>query len=221
LLEAGLKMSKTEKRTLLSINCIRVGICLLVVPAMVQVSAVAGDLKEVDMRSMLLAAADENEQADSAVPAVENQMEEQGPHISATAGDSEVMVGVTTEFSTWKDLFSIFYPSRWAHPFQAGGTLSWLNYRAWIEVPGRTFKVLAGEVIIAGATYATVRKPGSGENGSFGSSSGSSTAAASGSSSGGGGSSADGSSGTVLSGGAGSGSGGSSPAVVEPPVEQP
>lgn len=55
--------------------------------------------------------------------------------------------------STWSDMTAMFRPSRWAHPIAAGGTLSWLNYHAWAEEPGRTTKVLAGEVIILGTAY--------------------------------------------------------------------
>lgn len=57
------------------------------------------------------------------------------------------------EFSTWSDMTAIFRPSRWRHPIAEGGTLSWLNYNAWSAVPGRTVKVLAGEVIVLGSTY--------------------------------------------------------------------
>jgi hypothetical protein len=55
--------------------------------------------------------------------------------------------------STWSDMTAIFRPARWAHPIAVGGTLSWLNYHAWADAPGRTTKVLAGEVIIIGTAY--------------------------------------------------------------------
>jgi hypothetical protein len=48
---------------------------------------------------------------------------------------------------------AMFRPSRWRHPIAKGGTLSWLNYKAWSAAPGRTAKVLAGEVITLGSTY--------------------------------------------------------------------
>ncbi|MBU1692778.1 MAG: hypothetical protein KKC51_02325 [Verrucomicrobia bacterium] len=69
------------------------------------------------------------------------------------SGDS-VGVGVQTEFSTWSDLTAFFRPSRWKNPFATGGALSWLNFGAWKEAPGRTAKVLAGEAVVAGAVTA-------------------------------------------------------------------
>jgi hypothetical protein len=62
-------------------------------------------------------------------------------------------VVATKQASTWSDMTALFRPSRWAHPIAAGGTLSWLNYNAWADEPGRTTKVLAGEVIVLGSTY--------------------------------------------------------------------
>jgi len=69
---------------------------------------------------------------------------------AGTAGGGAVAV---KEASTWSDMTALFRPSRWAHPVAAGGILSWLNYNAWADEPGRTTKVLAGEVIILGTTY--------------------------------------------------------------------
>ncbi|HRZ11751.1 MAG TPA: hypothetical protein P5567_04765 [Kiritimatiellia bacterium] len=72
-----------------------------------------------------------------------------------TSGDS-VGAGVHTEFSTWSDLTAFFRPSRWKNPFAVGGTLSWLNFGAWGEAPGRTAKVLAGEAVVAGTITAVI-----------------------------------------------------------------
>lgn len=57
------------------------------------------------------------------------------------------------EASTWSDMTAMFRPSRWRHPLSEGGPLSWLNYKVWAAAPGRTAKVLAGEVITLGGTY--------------------------------------------------------------------
>ena len=85
--------------------------------------------------------------ADAAAPAG-------GPNVSVMANNNEVMVGVEHNFSTWSDMTAIFRPSRWRNPFRQGGSLSWLNYKAWGAAPGRTAKVLLGEAIVAGAGYA-------------------------------------------------------------------
>ncbi|OGV62678.1 MAG: hypothetical protein A2283_04430 [Lentisphaerae bacterium RIFOXYA12_FULL_48_11] len=82
--------------------------------------------------------------------------------VSGTAGifvlanSAGASVGVSQEFSSWSDLTAVFRPSRWKNPFSEGGSLSWLNYKAWGNVPGRTAKVLLGEVIVVGATYAII-----------------------------------------------------------------
>jgi len=57
------------------------------------------------------------------------------------------------EASTWSDMTAMFRPSRWRHPIAEGGTLSWLNYKAWAAAPTRTAKILAGEVITLAGTY--------------------------------------------------------------------
>ncbi len=77
-----------------------------------------------------------------------------GPKVSVMANNNEVMVGVSQDFSTWSDMTAIFRPSRWKNPLRQGGSVSWLNYKAWGSAPGRTAKVLLGEAIVAGAAYA-------------------------------------------------------------------
>ena len=77
-----------------------------------------------------------------------------GPFVRATTGGAEV--GVKGEFSTWSDITALFRPSRWANPMAAGGSLSWLNPGAWSAAPGRTAKVLVGELVVAGAVVAVV-----------------------------------------------------------------
>lgn len=76
------------------------------------------------------------------------------PSIGFQANNTGARVAVKQEFSTWSDLTAMFRPSRWMSPFAAGGTLSWLNYKAWRDEPGRTGKVLLGEAIVVGAGYA-------------------------------------------------------------------
>ena len=72
------------------------------------------------------------------------------------ANNGGAVVGVSKEFSTWSDLTAMFRPSRWGSPFREGGSLSWLNYKAWANVPGRTGKVLLGEAIVIGTTIAII-----------------------------------------------------------------
>ncbi len=80
------------------------------------------------------------------------EVEKSSLFVRATA--SGATVGVVHRFSTWSDMTALFRPSRWRHPIRAGGTLSWLNPKAWRDEPGRTGKVLLGEAIILGAGYA-------------------------------------------------------------------
>ena len=82
------------------------------------------------------------------------QPDHQGPEFFLTANEQGAQIGVIQEFSTWSDLTAMFRPSRWKDPFAVGGSLSWLNYRAWQEDVDRTGKVLIGELIVAGAVYA-------------------------------------------------------------------
>jgi hypothetical protein len=87
--------------------------------------------------------------------------------VAATAGGA--MVGVTHNFSTWSDMTALFRPSRWRNPLRPGGSLSWMNYKSWRDEPGRTGKVLLGEVIVVGAGYAiyeATKSSGSSGNGS-------------------------------------------------------
>lgn len=71
----------------------------------------------------------------------------------ASAQEPVTPVIAAKEASTWSDMTAMFRPSRWRHPLAEGGTLSWLNYKAWAAAPGRTIKVLSGELITLGGTY--------------------------------------------------------------------
>ena len=82
---------------------------------------------------------------------------------AATAGDG----AVAAKASTWSDMTAILRPSRWAHPIVAGGTLSWLNYNAWSDEPGRTTKVLAGEAIVIGTAWWLIAEVAGGGGGAI------------------------------------------------------
>jgi hypothetical protein len=43
--------------------------------------------------------------------------------------------------------------------------LSWLNYHAWADEPGRTTKVLAGEAIVIGTAWWLIAEAGGGGGG--------------------------------------------------------
>ncbi|MBP7831292.1 MAG: hypothetical protein KA248_15395 [Kiritimatiellae bacterium] len=83
-------------------------------------------------------------------------VEESRTDIVLFTSGSSVGAGVQTEFSTWSDLTAFFRPSRWKNPFALGGALSWLNFGAWSESPGRTAKVFAGEAVVAGTITAVI-----------------------------------------------------------------
>lgn len=61
---------------------------------------------------------------------------------------------VGAEFSTWGDFVALFTVTRWKDPVQTGGTLSWINPKAWSEDAGRTTRVLLGEVVVVAAAVA-------------------------------------------------------------------
>lgn len=85
---------------------------------------------------------------------------------AAGAGSgASASVGVSQEFSTWSDLTAMFRPSRWHNPFREGGSLSWFNYKAWANVPGRTAKILLGEAIVIGGAYAIIDSSSSSHSG--------------------------------------------------------
>lgn len=88
---------------------------------------------------------------------------EYGTTIFASATPEGAAVGA--KFSTWSDVTAAFRPSRWGHPFAQGGTLSWLNYGAWRDAPGRTTKVIVGELLVVGATYAVIDGVSGGSSG--------------------------------------------------------
>lgn len=85
-----------------------------------------------------------------------------GAVVPASAGGGAVAV---KKASTWSDMTAMFRPSRWAHPIVAGGALSWLNYHAWADEPGRTTKVLAGEAIVIGTAWWLIAEAGGGGGG--------------------------------------------------------
>ena len=74
--------------------------------------------------------------------------------LALQADTTAVSAGVGQEFSTWADLTAVFRPSRWRVPVRVGEPLSFLNWRAWKEAPGRTAKIFAGVVVVVGITAA-------------------------------------------------------------------
>ena len=85
--------------------------------------------------------------------------------VAVRADASGASAGMAREFSTWSDLTAVFRPSRWRLPIRVGEPLSFLNYRAWKEAPGRTAKILVGVVVVAGITYAVVEGASGGGGG--------------------------------------------------------
>lgn len=89
--------------------------------------------------------------------------------LALQADTTAVSVGAGQEFSTWADLTAVFRPSRWRLPIRVGEPLSFLNWRAWHDAPGRTAKVFAGVVVVVGIT-AAIASAGGGGGGDGGSS---------------------------------------------------
>ena len=85
--------------------------------------------------------------------------------LSLQADRTAVSAGVGQEFSTWSDLTAVFRPSRWRLPIRVGEPLSFLNWRAWHEAPGRTAKIFAGVVVVVGITAAIASAGGGGGSG--------------------------------------------------------
>jgi hypothetical protein len=129
-----------------------------------------------------------------------------GPNIGMHASNAGAGIVVTHNFSTWSDMTALFRPSRWRNPLRAGGSLSWLNYKSWRDEPGRTGKVLLGEVIVVGAGYAIYEATRSSDN-SKGDDSPPAPASAPSAPSGGGGSTGGGSTGGGDTGGGDTGGG--------------
>jgi len=85
--------------------------------------------------------------------------------LALQADTTAVSVGAGQEFSTWADLTAVFRPSRWRLPIRVGEPLSFLNWRAWHDAPGRTAKVFAGVVVVVGITAAIASAGGGGGGG--------------------------------------------------------
>ncbi len=69
---------------------------------------------------------------------------------------------VGVEFSSVGDFVALVHPGRWKSPIKTGGSLSWMNPRAWSDDPGRTGRILLGQVVVAGGAVAAGSSGGGG-----------------------------------------------------------
>jgi hypothetical protein len=91
-----------------------------------------------------------------------------GPRIVASGRSTEYeqYAEVGVEFSSAGDFVALVSPSRWKSPVATGGSLSWVNPKAWSDDAGRTGRILLGEaVIVGGAVAAAVAVGGGGGDG--------------------------------------------------------
>ena len=72
---------------------------------------------------------------------------------------------IGVEFSSVGDFVALVSPSRWKSPVATGGSLSWINPVAWGNDPGRTGRILLGEVVVVGAIAAGASAGGGGGGG--------------------------------------------------------
>ena len=69
---------------------------------------------------------------------------------------------IGVEFSSVGDFMAIVSPKRWKSPIATGGSLSWVNPVAWSDDPGRTGRILLGEVVVVGGAVAVAAAGGGG-----------------------------------------------------------
>ncbi len=91
----------------------------------------------------------------------------QGPHgprltASGHATESGSYAEIGVQFSTASDFIALVSPSRWKAPVATGGSLSWLNPKAWRADPGRTGRILVGEVVVVGGVAMAAASSGGG-----------------------------------------------------------
>lgn len=93
-----------------------------------------------------------------------------GPKLVASGHSTEyeqyATVGV--EFSSPGDFIALVSPSRWKSPIATGGSLSWVNPKAWSEDAGRTGRILIGEAVMVGGVAAAAVAGGGGGGGTTG-----------------------------------------------------
>lgn len=96
-----------------------------------------------------------------------------GPKIVASGRSTEYgqYAEVGVQFSSVGDFAALVSPSRWKSPIATGGSLSWINPLAWSDDPGRTGRILIGEVVIVGGVAVAAAGGGGGGGDSSGSSS--------------------------------------------------
>ena len=89
-----------------------------------------------------------------------------GPKLigSGRATESGHYTEVGVEFSSVGDFIALVSPSRWKAPIRTGGSLSWINPSAWGEDPGRTSRILLGEVVMVGTVAAASSSGGGGDS---------------------------------------------------------
>ena len=91
-----------------------------------------------------------------------------GPKLVASGRSTEYgqYAEVGVEFSSVGDFVALVSPSRWKSPIATGGSLSWVNPKAWSDDAGRTGRILIGEaVIIGGVAVAATAGGGGGDDG--------------------------------------------------------
>ncbi len=72
---------------------------------------------------------------------------------------------VGVEFTSVGDFVALVHPGRWKSPIKTGGSLSWMNPRAWSDDPGRTGRILLGQAVVAGGAVAAASSGGGGGGG--------------------------------------------------------
>lgn len=93
-----------------------------------------------------------------------------GPRLvgSSQSTEYERYAEIGVEFSSMGDFVALVSPKRWRSPIATGGSLSWLNPRAWNEDPGRTGRIFLGEAVMAGGVVAAASSDGGGSSSSGG-----------------------------------------------------
>ena len=96
-----------------------------------------------------------------------------GPEIVSASRSTETghYAEVGVQFTSMGDFFALAVPTRWLSPIKTGGTLSWLNPKAWSEDAGRTSRILIGEAALVGGVVFAVTTGSDVDVGSSGSTS--------------------------------------------------
>ncbi len=95
-----------------------------------------------------------------------------GPKLvgSGMANEYGQYTEIGVEFSSMGDFVALVSPTRWKSPIATGGSLSWMNPRAWGDDPGRTGRILLGQAVVAGGVAAAASGGGGGSSDSSGTS---------------------------------------------------